>query len=75
MKKSKSFDNQDALDKQYKATLLMVKLLASLSAEIKDLNSLVAEQNALLKQIVPSVKLEEEPVQFNRPHYPKPDTI
>lgn len=62
MKKSKSFDIQDAHEKQYKATLLMVKLLASIAAEIKDLNSLVKEQNVLLKQIVSSDPLEEEPV-------------
>jgi hypothetical protein len=62
MKKSKAFDIQDAYEKQYKASLLMVKLLASISAEIRNLNSLVEEQNVLLKQIVSSDPLEEEPV-------------
>jgi hypothetical protein len=63
MKKSKqSPDVFDILDKQYKATLLMIKLTASISAEIKNLSSAVQEQNALLKQIVSSFPLEEEPV-------------
>jgi hypothetical protein len=63
MKKSKqSNDIFDILDKQYKAMLLIVKLTASVAAEIKDLSSAVQEQNALLKQIVSSFPLEEEPV-------------
>ena len=62
MKKSNKKDFQDLIDRQYKATLMLVRLTASLSSDIKDLSQLVQEQNALLKQIVSSDKLEENPV-------------
>lgn len=62
MKRQKSSDIQDALDKQYKSVLLLIKLTAGLSVEIKELSSVVAEQNALIKQLVSNAKLEEDPV-------------
>jgi hypothetical protein len=63
VKKSKeSSDLFDVLDKQYKAMLLMLKLTASISVEVKQLTSVLQEQNALLKQIVSSSNLEEDPV-------------
>lgn len=64
MKKFKSTNKVDETqDKHYKATLLMVKMVASLSSEIRDLNSLLQEQNTLIKAILSTGKtLEEEPV-------------
>lgn len=62
MKRQKSSDIQDALEKQYKSVLLLIKLTAGLSIEIKELSAVVEEQNALIKQIVSNTKLEEDPV-------------
>jgi len=63
MKKSKSpSDITDILDKQYKAMLLTIKLTATISAEVKELTSILKEQNALLSRIASSLPLEEEPV-------------
>lgn len=62
MKRQKSSDIQDALEKQYKSVLLLIKLTAGLSVEIKELSAVVEEQNALIKQIVSNAKLEEDPV-------------
>ena len=62
MKRQKSSDIQDALEKQYKSVLLLIKLTAGLSVEIKELSAVVEEQNALIKQIVSNTKLEEDPV-------------
>jgi hypothetical protein len=62
MKKSRSSDFEDLLNRQYKATLMLVKLTAALSSDITELKQLVIEQNALLHQLVLSDKLEENPV-------------
>jgi hypothetical protein len=62
MRKSNKNDFQDLIDRQYKATLMLVRLTASLSSDIKDLSQLVQQQNVLLKQIVSSDKMEENPV-------------
>lgn len=62
MKRQKSSDIQDALEKQYKSVLLLIKLTAGLSVEIKELSAVVEKQNALIKQIVSNTKLEEDPV-------------
>ena len=60
MKKSKSsHDFNDLLDKQYRATLLIAKMVASLSAEIKDLNSELKQQNSILNTLLAGNTLEE----------------
>jgi hypothetical protein len=60
MKKSKSsYDIATLLDKQYKATLLIAKMLDVLSAEIKDLNLELKQQNIILNNILSGNTLEE----------------
>jgi hypothetical protein len=60
MKKSKSsYDIAILLDKQYKATLLIAKMLDVLSAEIKDLNLELKQQNIILNNILSGNTLEE----------------
>lgn len=63
MKKTKSSndDMSAILDKNYKATLLLVKLVSSLSLELHELNSKFEEQNALIKRLS-GTQLEEEAV-------------
>ena len=62
MKKSKSQDQRSVHDKQYDAILLMLKLIASMTVEIKNLTSEVKEQNALISKLFASHLLEEETV-------------
>jgi hypothetical protein len=60
MKKSKSsYDIAILLDKQYKATLLIAKMVDVLSAEIKDLNLELKQQNIILNNILSGNTLEE----------------
>ena len=62
MKKSKSPDLRSIHDKQYDATLLIFKLVASMSVEIKNLSSEVKQQNSLIKDLLSGSNLEEETV-------------
>jgi hypothetical protein len=62
MRKSKSPDLRSIHDKQYDATLLIVKLMASMSVEIKNLSSEVKQQNSLIKDLLSGSNLEEETV-------------
>ncbi len=62
MKKSKSEDSRSVHDKQYDAILLIIKLMASMSVEIKNLSSEVKQQNALIKSLLSGSNLEEETV-------------
>jgi hypothetical protein len=61
MKKSKSQSNDfnDVLDKQYRATLLIAKMVATLSAEIRDLSSELKQQNIILNNLLAGSTLEE----------------
>ena len=60
MKKSKSsYDIAILLDKQYKATLLIAKMVDVLSAEIKDINLELKQQNIILNNILSGNTLEE----------------
>ena len=61
MKKSKSLD-RSIHDKQYDAILVMTKLMASMTVEIKNLSSEVKQQNSLIKLLLSGKPLEEEPV-------------
>lgn len=62
MKKSKSQDSRSIHDKQYDAILLIVKLMASMSVEIRNLSSEVKQQNILIKDLLSGSNLEEETV-------------
>jgi len=62
MKKSKSQDFRSIHDKQYDAILLIVKLMASMSVEIRNLSSEVKQQNILIKDLLSGSNLEEETV-------------
>lgn len=62
MKKSKSQDSRSIHDKQYEAILLIVKLMASMSVEIRNLSSEVKQQNILIKDLLSGSNLEEETV-------------
>ena len=65
MKKSKSsYDIATILDKQYKATLLIAKMVDLLSAEISDLNSELKQQNIILNNLLSGHTLEEQTVKF-----------
>lgn len=65
MKKSKSsYDIATILDKQYKATLLIAKMVDLLSAEIADLNSELKQQNIILNNLLSGHTLEEQTVKF-----------
>lgn len=64
MKKSKSSDLRTPQDKQYDATILMTKLIAAMTVEIKNLTSEVRQQNSLIKELLAGVPLEEETVQL-----------
>ena len=60
MKKSKSQDSRSIHDKQYDAILLILKLMASMSVEIRNLSSEVKQQNILIKDLLSGSNLEEE---------------
>jgi len=62
MKKNKSSDLRSVHEKQYDATLLTIKLLASIIVEIKSLSSEIKQQNSLLKDFIAGKTLEEESV-------------
>ncbi len=62
MKKSKSNDSRSVHDKQYDATILMTKLIASMTVEIRNLSSEVKQQNTLIKALLSGSHLEEETV-------------
>ena len=62
MKKSKSQDARSIHDKQYDAIILMTKLIASMTVEIRNLSSEVKQQNALIKALLSGSHLEEETV-------------
>ena len=62
MKKSKSQDSRSIHDKQYDAILLILKLMASMSVEIRNLSSEVKQQNILIKDLLSGSNLEEETV-------------
>jgi len=63
MKKSKSnIDLSEFSDKQYKTTLLLVKLVSSLSVEVHALNDEVKRLSTLVEKLVANNTLEEEPV-------------
>jgi hypothetical protein len=62
MKKNKSSDLKSVHEKQYDATLLTIKLLASIIVEIKSLSSEIKQQNSLLKDFIAGKPLEEESV-------------
>lgn len=62
MKKSKSPDLTDFNDKQYKAVLLLVKLVSSLSIEVHNLTKEVERQSSLINSLVANAILEEDPV-------------
>jgi hypothetical protein len=62
MKKSKSQDSRSIHDKQYDAILLIVKLMASMSVEIRNLSSEVKQQNIIIKDLLSGSNLEEETV-------------
>lgn len=63
MKKSKSnIDLSEFSDKQYKTTLLLVKLVSSLSVEVHTLNDEVKRLSTLVEKLVANNTLEEEPV-------------
>jgi hypothetical protein len=65
MKKSKSsYDIATLLDKQYKATLLIAKMVDLLSAEIANLNSELKQQNIILNNLLSGHTLEEQTVKF-----------
>ena len=60
MKKTKSSnDIAVLLDKQYKVTLLIAKMIDILSAEIKDLNFELKQQNIILNNLLSGHTLEE----------------
>jgi hypothetical protein len=61
-KDSSSSDLSLSLDKQYKAMLLLIKLVSSLSLDIQRLESKVDEQNALISSLLAGDTLEEETV-------------
>lgn len=61
MKKTKPFD-KSIQDKQYDATLLILKLVASAVNELKILNSQVKEQNDLIKNVLANIKTEDQSV-------------
>lgn len=61
MKKTKT-TNKSIHDKQYDATLLLLKLLASTVNELKVLNSQVKEQSDSIKLLLADLKTEEESV-------------
>jgi len=63
MRKFDKYSNlQYSLDKQYKSTLVLLKLVAQLSVEITELNSKVEQQEKLINSLVAGLKLEEDPV-------------
>lgn len=62
MKKKSSHDLKYLLDKQYKATLTLVRLVASLSVDVTRLTTKVEEQEALIKRLSAGDTLEEETV-------------
>jgi len=63
MKKSKSVnDFNDLNDKQYKAILLLVKLVSSLSVEVHDLTKELKRQSQLIDRLLANTPLEEDPV-------------
>ena len=63
MKKSRSVnDSNDLNDKQYKAVLLLVKLVSSLSVEVHDLTKELKRQSDLIDRLVANTTLEEDPV-------------
>jgi hypothetical protein len=65
MKKSKSsYDIATLLDKQYKATLLIAKMVDLLSAEIANLNFELKQQNIILNNLLSGHTLEEQTVKF-----------
>jgi len=61
MKKTKLFD-KSIQDKQYDASLLILKLVASVVNELKILNSQVKEQNDLIKNVLANIKTEDQSV-------------
>ena len=64
MKKSKSSETRTIQDKQYDATILMTKLIAAMTVEIKNLTSEVKQQNSLIRDLIAGLTLEEETVQL-----------